>query len=71
LLPEPQFAWLDFVVAALVAIAFFYIQYVIECPRCLNRLGPDAFPIAFPLVFSWSPPRNFCQSCGKSLDEPA
>jgi hypothetical protein len=70
-LPGPEYWWLDFAPFALVMLPMFYLQYFLECPKCLNPIGSDVFPIAFPLLFSWSAPRNFCQSCGKSLDEPA
>ena len=60
-------SWLGLLACVFVAALLFYFRYFVQCPKCLNPYGKEAVGIAFPyLTFI---PRNYCQSCGKSVDD--
>jgi hypothetical protein len=65
--PQIDGFWLAAVTWLGVVVVSLYFRYAVECPKCLNPFGSEAFGIALPFLAII--PRNFCQSCGKSVDE--
>jgi hypothetical protein len=68
LFPGIQAFWIFFAAWGCLVALNVYLSYFIECPKCLNPLGREALGIAFPALTVI--PRNYCQSCGKDVDEP-
>jgi hypothetical protein len=67
LFPLPEFGCLFLVPWIALGAASVYLKFIVECPKCLNPFGNDVIGIAFPALAVL--PRNFCQACGKSVDE--
>jgi hypothetical protein len=58
-----------FIVICMAIFAFcsIYINWLIDCPKCMVSLGGDTLPICYPNIFIIRTCNN-CQSCGFRFD---
>ena len=56
------------VICALIfAFSSFYINWIVDCPKCMVSLGGDTLPICYPKIFVIRN-CNHCQTCGFRFD---